>query len=130
MSRVASCYARWAPIAAFALLPGMHAFALPDENGTARGPCQAYEQPPRPVPFFAFILRPPTPINDTLNPKREYPVKDLQVVSTLGERSRWLLIEPPGSPDPKALWVYAGPDMESSARPDTWVCEGVGRDDR
>ena len=131
MLRATSYLARVLLVTIFALVPCIHASAHPAAQETAQGPCRAYEKPPRPVRFFAFLHWPPIPSENALQPNIEYQVESELFVNTLGERSRWLVVDIPsdGSTNGDEQWVYAGPATEPYAWPTTWTCRENGEED-
>ena len=124
MSQATVHSARAMVVTMLALVSCIHAFAHAADENTAQGPCRAYEEPPRSVPLLVFLRRPPTPVDDVPQPGKEYHVRSRELVSTLGERSQWLLIDmSDGSSNGDRRWVYAGPATDLSALPTKWVCK-------
>ncbi len=129
MSRAAAHSARAMVVIMLALISCIHAFAHAAAQDTAQGPCRAYKEPPRSIPFLVFLHRPPTPVDDVPQPDKEYHVRSRKLVSTLGERSQWLLIDmSDGSSNGNRRWVYAGPATDPSALPTKWVCKDDGEE--
>ena len=93
------------------------------ETATAIVSFQLYSTPPRPIPFFPFLLSSPAVMEgETVERNAGFRINERREIDTLGERSLWLSVESDG----RRGWVYAGPANAANDYSHLWSHGGIG----